>query len=299
MYLGGYKMSKILIVGKNSYVGTSVKNYFSINYPNDEVVLISSRNDTWCNYDFSKYDAIFNVSGLCHADSKHGTPDMYMNINADLPLQIATKAKQEGVKLFINMSSMIVYGNMSNIGTPKEIAESTIPTPINIYGLSKLQAEQKLQQLEDYTFHIAHIRSPLIYGENAKDNFPRLVKFAKTMPIFPNISNAQSMIYIDNFCELIHLIVVHNKGGIYRPQDKEYISTSKLVKDIATASNKKIFLTKFFNPFISLLSKKIYFFNKVFGNITYTQTASNHFDYKYCVVDYNTAINRIANPKKL
>jgi len=129
----------------------------------------------------------------------------------------------------------------------------------------------------------------LIYGENARDNFPKLVRFAKTIPVFPNIENKQSMIYVDNLCELIYLIVLNNKRGIYMPQDEKYICTSKLVKDISVAYGKNLLLTKLFNPIIFL-----YLFNKVFGNVAYRKKTSQYFNGTYRVVSYETAIKRIA-----
>lgn len=291
-------MSKILIIGKTSYIGLSLKAYFDKKHSDVIVELVSSRNYEWINSDFSQYDVVFNVSGLCHADSKHGTYETYMEVNGDLPVEMAKKAKVEGVKMFINMSSMIVYGNMSCIGVDKKIDATTNPSPVNTYGESKLKAEQGLQKLTSDHFKVALIRAPLVYGENAKDNFPRLVRYAMTIPIFPNIQNCQSMIYIDNLCELVYLIMERNQGGIYLPQDENYICTSQLVRDVANASGKKMYLTKVFNPLITLLSKKIYFLNKVFGNITYDLTESNYFDNMYRVVDYDVAIQRIVTKMK-
>ena len=41
--------------------------------------------------------------------------------------------------------------------------------------------------------------------------------FAKTMPLFPDLKNQQSMLYVDNLCELVHLIIDNNQGGTYYP----------------------------------------------------------------------------------
>ena len=286
---------RLLILGENSYVGTSVKNYCLQHHPEMEIKVISSRDEKWKAFPFSDFDAVYNVSGLCHADSRHGTPEMYKKINSDLPVQMAEKAKIEGVKLFIQMSSSIIYGNMSMIGIKKCISENTEPKPINIYGESKLNAEKRLLNLENEKFGVVILRCPLIYSENAKDNFPRLVKFAKYMPIFPKIENEQSMIYIDNLAELVYLIIKNEKRGVYMPQDKEYICTSKLVKDIADAAGNKLYLISIFNPIICALSKKMYFFNKVFGNIVYEKKISQYFDGAYRVVNYKEAVDRIVN----
>lgn len=284
---------RLLILGRNSYVGKSVNDYFTREHSDVEVDFANSRNREWEKCDFSKYDAVYNVSGLCHADSKHGTPEQYMSINGQLPIDMGIKAKSDGCKLFINMSSAIVYGNMSFIGEEKIMDRSTVPIPVNVYGESKLFAEKGLLKLEDESFGVALIRAPLIYGENATGNFPLLVKFARKCPVFPDIKNKQSMIYIDNLCELIYLIVKNNKRGIYLPQDNQIICTSKMVKDLAVIYGKQMHLIKIFNPILKFFGRKIYFIDKAFGNIAYAAEASNDFEYQYQVVSYEMALKRI------
>ncbi len=191
---------------------------------------------------------------------------------------------------------MVVYADMSALGKEKMIYSDTIPEEPTIYGKSKMMAERGLKKLEDEKFHVAIIRPPLIYSENARDNFPRLVNFAKRMPVFPKLKNHQSMIYVDNLCELVHLIIESNEGGIYYPQQETYIETSKIVKDIANAVGNNIKQTSIFNPILRLLSKskKLAFIHKAFGSITYDMSLSNHFEGKYRVVSYEESIQRIA-----
>lgn len=290
-------MKKILLIGKNGYVGTSFKSYMR-KYREYKIDSVSSRNYEWEKLDFSNYDAIFNVSGLAHANAKQASDKLYFEVNGKLPFEIAKKAKEEKVPLYIHMSSMIVFGNMSELGRSKVIRDNTIPQPDGVYGKSKLMSENLLHTLEDETFQVAIVRPPLIYGENARDNFPRLVKFALKSPIFPELYNEQSMIYIDNLCELVHLIIDNQKGGVYCPQQKEYIRTSKIVKDIAREGKHKILLTKVFNPALRVLSRKVGFIQKAFGSIVYDMKLSDCFEWKYCVVDYNESIKRIVEKRK-
>ena len=157
-------------------------------------------------------------------------------------------------------------------------------------------AERGLQELVDDKFQVAIMRPPLIYSEFARDNFPRLVNFAKKMPVFPKMENKQSMVYVDNLCELIKLIIENNKGGIYYPQQECYIETSKIVADIAKAVGNKMWQTRIFNPALRFFSKfeKFSFIHKAFGSIAYDMSLSNHFDGKYRVVSYEESIQRIA-----
>lgn len=289
-------MKKVMLVGVGGYIGGKFTEYIHKNYPDWQVDAVDSMNRKWAEANFTGYDAVYNVSGLAHANARQGTEEQYYAVNGQLPIDVATKAKTEGVPMFVQMSSMVVYGDMSGLGEEKNIFEDTVPAEPTIYGKSKMMAERGLQKLIDETFQVAIMRPPLIYSEYARDNFPRLVNFAKKMPIFPKLKNQQSMVYVDNLCELIHLIIENNKGGIYYPQQECYIETSKIVKDIADAVGNKMWQTKIFNPFLKYFSKfeKLAFIHKAFGSITYDMSISNHFDGKYRVVSYEESIKRIA-----
>lgn len=287
-------MKKVMMIGVGGYIGGKFMDYINRNYPDWRVDAVDSMNNRWADVDFHDYDAVYNVSGLAHANARQGTEEQYYAVNGQLPINVATKAKSEGVPMFVQMSSMIVYGDMSPLGEEKNIFADTVPSQPTIYGKSKMMAEDGLLKLEDAIFKVAIMRPPLIYSENARDNFPRLVNFAKNMPIFPNLKNRQSMVYVDNLCELIHLIIENNQGGTYYPQQEVYIETSKIVHDIAKAVGNHMWQTKLFNPFLRLFSKKLSFIQKAFGNITYDMSISNHFDGKYRVVSYEESIERIA-----
>ncbi len=286
-----------MLVGVGGYIGGKFTEYIQKNYPDWQVDAVDSMNRKWAEADFTGYDAVYNVFGLAHANARQGTEEQYYAVNGQLPIDVATKAKAEGVPMFVQMSSMVVYGDMSGLGEKKNIFEDTVPEEPTIYGKSKMMAERGLLKLVDDSFQVAIMRPPLIYSEYARDNFPRLVNFAKKMPIFPKLKNQQSMVYVDNLCELIHLIIENNKGGIYYPQQECYIETSKIVKDIANAVGNKMWQTKIFNPVLKLFSKweKLAFIHKAFGSITYDMSISNHFDGKYRVVSYEESIRRIAN----
>lgn len=291
-------MKKILVIGKNGYVANCFKEYMK-KYSHYEVTLITARNNAWKDVNFKEYDAVFNTVGLTHNDARAGSEEEFYALNAELPFNIASKAKDEGVSIFINMSSSIVYGNMAGIGENMEINSNTCPVPDSIYGKSKLEGERKLFSLQTDSFKVVAIRSPLIYGVTAPDNVEKLIKFALKMPCFPNLDNSLSMIYDEDLCELVRLIIENKKDGIFYPQMDEYISTSKFVKDIAIAAKHKLILTKIFNPVLKLMAKKYMFVQKAFGNQTYEMNLSNSFDGKYRILSYKESIEKIAKIKKM
>lgn len=270
-------MKKILITGANSYIGTSFENYMK-EFNDYKIDTLDMQNPDWKKYDFSPYDTVFHVAGIAHADVGHVSEErkqLYYKVNTDLTIETAKVAKIAGVKQFIYMSSIIVYGESAPIGKKKVITKDTIPSPANFYGDSKLQADLGLLPLSNEIFKVCILRPPMIYGPGSKGNYPLLSKMAKKLPIFPDIQNERSMLFIGNLCWFIKKCIDENQEGIFFPQNQEYVRTSDMVKEIAKANNKKIYVTNLLNPFVYLAShipgKISKMCNKAFGNLIYEQ----------------------------
>ncbi|MFR2839543.1 MAG: NAD-dependent epimerase/dehydratase family protein [Zhenhengia sp.] len=276
---------KILITGKDSYIGTSFEKWVKQDNPEWQIDTVDTKGEEWKKMSFSEYDTIFHVAGIAHVSSDPKLEELYYKVNRDLTIDIAKKAKAEGVKQFVFMSSIIVYGNGEKV-----ITKHTVPKPENFYGNSKLQADEGIQQLQDSKFNVVSIRPPMIYGKGSKGNYPKLAKLAQITPVFPNIDNSRSMLHIDNLCECIRLIIKNNEKGYFYPQNKEYVNTTYLVKTIAEVHHKKVYVTKVFNPIVQVMINKINLANKVFGNLTYDESMSNYMDFKYCVRTFKESI---------
>lgn len=292
-------MKRVLITGANSYIGTSFETWVKKNH-NSEITIdiIDMIDGSWKNKDFSLYDSVFHVAGIAHADIGNVSDevkDKYYKVNTDLCIETATKAKKEGVKQFVFMSSAIIYGDSAPYGVAKRITLDTEPNPSNFYGDSKWQADKGVRELRDKNFNVVVVRSPMIYGKGSKGNYPILSKMAKRLPVFPNVSNERSMIFIENLCEFISQIIINEKDGIYFPQNAQYSCTSDIVKEIACVNSHRIFVSKIFNWCVFLASRipgRISgIVNKAFGNMSYDQNMSEY-DFDYRVVDLKESIKR-------
>lgn len=280
-------MKRVLITGANSYIGTNVERWLLREPDKYHVDTLDLKDPSWKNYDFSPYDVVFHLAGIAHVSRNPKLKELYYSVNRDLAIETAKKAKDDGVKQFIFMSSIIVYGDSSS--SKRVITKDTVPTPSNLYGDSKLQAEQGIRALESESFKVVILRPPMIYGKGCKGNYPKLAKLALKLPFFPDIYNERSMLYIDNLCEFIRLMIDNEESGIFFPQNKEYVKTSEMVRLIAEAHGKKIKLVKLFNIPIKLLGFIFKFVNKVFGNMVYELSMSEYKD-DYQIIDYNTSI---------
>ena len=265
-------MKRILITGANSYIGTSVEKYLA-QWPEEyQVDTIDMVDGSWRDKSFAGYDSVFHVAGIAHQDSGKITEErkqMYYKVNTDLTIETAKKAKAEGVGQFIFMSSIIVYGASSKMGEKKVITRDTVPAPVGAYGDSKLQAELGIQPLNNDNFKVCILRPPMIYGPGCKGNYALLEKAALKLPFFPDIENERSMLQIDNLCNFVKVMLDTRGTGMCFPQNTEYVCTSKMVKEIADKSGKRIRLTRAFNPLMRLLSGRLSVVDKVFGNLTY------------------------------
>jgi galacturonosyltransferase len=291
---------KVCITGAHSYIGESFETYAKDHYSAQfEIHTLSLRGSAWKNFDFSSYDAVFHVAGIAHADVgavSEETKKQYYAVNTDLAIETAQKAKAAGVKQFVFMSSMIVYGESAGYGQKRQITKDTIPDPANFYGDSKWQADQGVRALADENFQVAVLRPPMIYGKGSKGNYPTLAKLAKKLPVFPKVENERSMLHIDNLCEFLCQLMLLGTGGIYFPQNGTYTNTSEMVKEIAKVSGKKIRESTFFTPAVVLGSKmpgKIGgLVNKAFGNMTYAQELSVYPGMEYQVVSLKESIQK-------
>ena len=270
---------KILITGKGSYIGESVEQWLLKDRDQYEVDTLDMLNNSWRDKDFSEYDVIFHVAGIAHADVGAITEEqkeLYYEVNTELTLEVAEKAKRSNVKQFIFMSSMIVYSGCKE----RIITFSTEPKPLNFYGDSKLQADKKLQEMVTDGFKVVVLRPPMIYGKGSKGNYPQLAKLASRLPVFPNVKNQRSMLHIDNLCQFVKLMIDNEETGVFFPQNGEYTNTSDMVQMIAEVKGHRIIMIPFVYLFVKVLEKvpgKIgELTTKAFGDSSYEMSMSEY-----------------------
>lgn len=282
-------MKKVLIIGKSSYIGLAFKNWIEKKEVDWTVETVSSRNDAWKQAEYGSYDCILHLAGIAHVDASAEMEQEYYRVNRDLTVDSCRKAKNEGCKQFVFMSSIIVYGESKSL-EPVMISAKTKPQPNGFYGNSKLQAEEGILPMSDDSFAVASVRPPMVYGKNSKGNYPKLAKLAKKCPIFPDMDNQRSMIHVDNLCEFLYLLIGDCGGGVYCPQNRQYVKTTDLVSEIASVQGKRVIKTRLFNPLIRLLARRVTLISKVFGSLCYEQELSDYYNWAYCVHDFKESV---------
>ena len=257
---------KVFITGAHGYIGTNLRN-----------MLIAAGIDAACVSvrggelpDLRGCDAVVHCAGVVHKKADKKT---YEEVNVNLTRRLANAAVAVGVRQFVFLSTMAVYGDT------RVIDARTAVNPANDYGRSKLAAERALQNMEGDNFIVSIIRPPMVTGENCPGNYARLVKYSKFLPIFPNVRNFRSAVRIDTLCKLILLVLLKKAPGIFFPQERSYICTAEEIKKIRAARRKGTRLSNFLEWIIRRHPKLGS--GKIFGTCVYAQALSTHFENKY------------------
>lgn len=271
-------MKKILITGANSYIGMSFEKYMSQWPEQYQVDTVDVIGDAWKAVDLSGYDAIFHVAGIAHQKETAENADLYYRVNRDLAVQMAQKAKAEGVRHFVFMSSMSVYGMDQGMITPE-----TMPAPVTHYGRSKLEAEMQMEELQDDRFAVAMLRPPMVYGKGCRGNFQLMLRLVEKSPVFPAVENQRSMISIRNLCAFVHLVIEKGCGGVFCPQNREYVNTTEMAKVMAQTLQRRVLFSKLAGFGIKMLIPVFPKAKKAFSTLIYRDC--EQFDFSYCQED--------------
>ena len=284
-------MKKILITGAGSYVGESVRKYILSTSTDYQIDAVDTMGDNWKKADFSQYDVVYHVAGIAHVNADPKMEALYYKVNCDLTIEVAKHAKAAGVKQFIFMSSQIVFHESQSLKT-EVLTSETQENPNGFYGDSKLQAELGIKPLEDENFKVCILRPCMIYGPNAKGNFPRLAKLACKTPIFPCWHNKRSMLYIDNLAEFVKQAVLRELSGTFYPQNRELADTVEIIRFFAKAAGHRIWITRLLNPFVWLGSFILQPINKMFATYYYDPKMSK-MDFDYQLVSLEDSLKRM------
>ncbi|WP_339488051.1 NAD-dependent epimerase/dehydratase family protein [Pseudomonas sp. EL_65y_Pfl2_R95] len=234
-------------------------------------------------------DVVIHLAGLAHKQKSASKDDLedFRSINTFATINLAKQAALSGVRRFIFLSSIGVYGD----ATSAPLTSHVRACPIEPYAVSKYEAELLLLELSKETgMEVVIIRPPLIYGPHAPGNFRKLVKLSCLgLPLpFSCVINRRSFIGVDNLCSLIEVCIFHLRATQkpILPADREVVSTVDLIRCISDASKVKARLIPVPVGILKLLFflvGKRAMYQKLFGDLEiYTQEAYDLLDWAPC-----------------
>ena len=271
---------RVLIIGGSSFVARNFirmqKDYYNIKtivrtssgFKNE---LVISDFANLSNEIFSGIDAVINCAAIVHKN-KEIAEEIYNKINFELALDLAKKAKNSGIKTFIQLSTIAVYGNVTHI------TENSNENPINFYGKSKLLADNALKNMANNNFNVVIIRPPMVYGNtDAPGNMMRLIKLiSKGFPLpFKKTTNKRDFIHVNNLVGFLDASIKKNSTGVFLVSDNSPVYISELYETITSCLGKQN--RAFTLPAICFKTiKKIIpgIYDKLFGNLTIDATST-------------------------
>lgn len=172
-------------------------------------------------------------------DSHPDSLAAYRTVNAEGTKQLALQAAMTGVRQFIFLSSVKVYGESSEPGRPFRLNSEL--RPVDGYGQSKMEAEAALREIEQATgMKVTVIRSPLVYGPGVAANFGEMIRWISSgwpLPLGGLTENVRSFVALDNLVNLLITCIDNPKaaGQTFLVSDGQDLSTADLVLSLASA----------------------------------------------------------------
>ena len=255
-------MKRVRITGAHGTIGTALKERLMRSPDRFDAETFSVRTFSADTADFRGVDAIVHAAAVVHRKEEAGSAPLYDAVNRDLTLAIAREAKRQGVRQFVFLSSISVYGMETGVITPE-----TVPAPKTCYGRSKLEAERLIAPLADESFAVTVVRPPMVFGKGAKGNYLRLERLTKRLPFVPAFENRRSMVSIDTLCEALQSYLEDPKSGVCFPQEPQPVCTADLIARIMKEQGRTVRSTRLLNPAIRLLRLCTHSGKKAFGDL--------------------------------
>lgn len=185
-------------------------------------------------------DVVIHLAARVHVmnDSAADPLTEFRRINVEGTLNLARQAAAVGVRRFIFISSVKVNGEATQPG--HSFTADDAPAPLDPYGISKMEAEQGLQQIAAQTgMEVVIIRPPLVYGPRVKANFAAMMRWLQRGVPLPlgAIDNRRSLVALDNLVDLILTCTSHPAAAnqTFLVSDGEDVSTSALLRRMGLA----------------------------------------------------------------
>lgn len=187
-------------------------------------------------------DVVVHLAGRAHILKEISADPRaeFMRVNAEGTAALAACAGRAGVRRFIYLSSIGVYGRTTS---SSPITEDSTLSPHNYYSESKLAGERAASAAAG-SMEVTVVRPPLVYGAGVKANFLRLLQLANSGWPIPlgAVNNRRSLVNVWDLCDLLARLLEHSEvaGRAWVVSDGIHLSTADLLRRIGTAMKKTV-----------------------------------------------------------
>jgi nucleoside-diphosphate-sugar epimerase len=154
--------------------------------------------------------AVFHLAARAH--QRNGGQEDYALFHAANVVPTLTMAQAcalASVDRFVMVSSIGVLGDRTGAVA---FSDSTTPAPVDLYALSKANAERCLMEvLSNVGRSYCILRPPLVYGPGSPGNFSSLVELAAKAKFIPlaGVRAPRTFIYVDHLVDALIVAAIH------------------------------------------------------------------------------------------
>lgn len=162
--------------------------------------------------------------------------DSLENVNVGIPVAAARQALEAGVRHFLQVSSLSIFGRAQFMDAGTE------PAPVTPYGRSKLAAETLLKALCDDGLDLALMRFPILYGHGTGDKLIRLARIAmqlRWLPV-PRPLPRRSTLHINNAAAVLLHVARNRLSGTLFASDGQPFDFQALAAAIWAERQRRI-----------------------------------------------------------
>lgn len=239
----GYGVARLLS-GNPHYIVRGSARHTTSNLPDDcsQIIVADLNNKTDWRRALEGIDVIIHAAARVHIMSDDSADPLseFHRINVDGTLHLANQAASQNVKRFIFISSIKVNGEETPVFPFKP---DDTPSPMDAYGVSKMEAEDGLRRLSAQSkMEVVIVRPPLVYGPGVRANFGAMMKWLKRgvpLPLGAIHDNRRSLVALDNLADLLITCIKHPAAAnqTFLVSDNDDLSTTELLRRTAIAMN--------------------------------------------------------------
>jgi nucleoside-diphosphate-sugar epimerase len=187
-------------------------------------------------------DTVFHLAAKAHALAETlAEAGDYERINVDGTQRLVEAAARSGVRAFVYISSVKVFGEAQQ-RPDRGLNESDAPRPDTPYGSSKLAAEAIVFGAEAVPHRVV-LRPALMYGSGVKGNLARMwsAVAGSRFPPLPETGARRSMLHRDDFCAVLELAAGSGaaRDRVFHVTDGRPLSARGILEAIRAAQGRR------------------------------------------------------------
>lgn len=219
----------VLVTGATGLIGSHTANLFremgwrvrALIRPTSDAAFLEELGCEFVLADLTDPESVSGAADGCdvvvHAAAQIGTPasmDRHVDVNVEGTRRILKEATRAGVRRFVHVSSVAVYGAPTAASAFPLGEESPLDGPISEkdhYGLTKRMAEEVVRK-SDRAIEWCILRPDMVMGERDRLFTPRVTRWA-SRPVLTTLGTGQSdlpLVYAGNVAQAVWLAATHD-----------------------------------------------------------------------------------------